>query len=103
MATVSLKSNQSTLKYLIVPETHQTYTIMAYIHLQGIGEKPAVQAGTLKVGDVLIWNYGYTSTITGIVKETAKTIVFQTKSDETGRLYEQRFTKSRLVVKKQEQ
>lgn len=23
---------------------------MAYIHLQGIGEKPAVQAGTLKKG-----------------------------------------------------
>ena len=52
---------------------------MQTIHLQGIGEKPAIPAKELKIGDVTIWNYGFTETIIGILKQTTNSIVFQIK------------------------
>lgn len=55
---------------------------MQTIHLQGIGEKEAVAAQKLKVGDILMWNFGYTSTIIEILKETAKSITIKTKSKD---------------------
>ena len=51
------------------------------IWLQQVGYKPAVKAETLKVGDVLMWNWGYTSTITNIIKVSAKSILFEAKSN----------------------
>nr|DAU09519.1 MAG TPA: hypothetical protein [Caudoviricetes sp.] len=53
---------------------------MATIHLQGIGQHPAKPAGELKVGDTLCWNFGYTSRLTEIVKQTKHTITFRTVS-----------------------
>lgn len=44
------------------------------VHLQGIGKVSSKCAGDLAVGDVLMWNYGSTSTVERIVKVTAKTI-----------------------------
>ena len=55
---------------------------MQTIHLQGIGEKEAVAAQELKVGDILMWNFGYTSTIIEILKETAKSITIKTKNKD---------------------
>lgn len=55
---------------------------MQTIHLQGIGEKEAVAARELKVGDTLMWNFGYTSTIIEILKETAKSITIKTKNKD---------------------
>lgn len=55
---------------------------MQTIHLQGIGEKKAVTARELKVGDILMWNFGYTSTIIEILKETAKSITIKTKNKD---------------------
>lgn len=55
---------------------------MQTIHLQGIGEKEAVAAQELKVGDTLMWNFGYTSTIIEILKETAKSITIKTKNKD---------------------
>lgn len=39
---------------------------MKTIHLQGIGEKKATEAKNIKVGDVLIWNYGGREKVTRI-------------------------------------
>lgn len=72
---------------------------MQTIHLQGIGEKTAVKAETLKVGDMLMWNFGYTSTITKIIKVSEKSILFETKSDDSGNIYQRRLSKNRLVAK----
>lgn len=36
------------------------------IHLQGIGRVPAKLAGNVVVGDILVWNYGYTSRVLSI-------------------------------------
>jgi len=69
------------------------------IWLQEIGFKPAVPAETLKVGDVLMWNCGYTSTIISIIKETKKSILFETKSDDTGNIHRRRLFKKTLVAK----
>lgn len=72
---------------------------MQTIHLQGIGEKPAILAKELKIGDVTIWNYGFTETIIGILKQTTKSIVFQIKSNNTGYIGQRRLYKNRLVAK----
>jgi len=39
---------------------------MQTVHLQGIGEVPAVPAGELEVGDVTLWNSGVKETILSI-------------------------------------
>ena len=67
------------------------------IWLQHVGYKPAVKAETVKVGDVLMWNWGYTSTITKIIKVSAKSILFETKSDDSGNLYQRRLAKIDLL------
>ena len=69
------------------------------IWLQHVGYKPAVKAETLKVGDVLMWNWVYTSTITNIIKVSAKSILFETKSDDSGNIHQRRLSKNRLVAK----
>ena len=69
------------------------------IWLQQVGYKSAVKAETLKVGDVLMWNCGYTSTITKIIKVSAKSILFETKSDDSGNIHQRRLAKNRLVAK----
>lgn len=56
-------------------------TTMATIHLQGVGNHPAKQAGDIKVGDTLCWNFGITSRVTEIVKRTKHTITFKSLSD----------------------
>ena len=70
-------------------------------HLQGLGEVPAIKAGELKEGDVIVCNYGYTQTVTQIIKETAKSIFVEIRSDESGKLYETRYLKNRLVAIKE--
>ena len=72
---------------------------MQTIHLQGIGEKPAILAKELKIGDVTIWNYGFTETIIGILKQTPKSIVFQIKSNNTDYIGQRRLYKNTLVAK----
>ena len=72
---------------------------MRTIHLQGIGEKPAIPAKELKIGDVTIWNYGFTETIIGILKQTTKSIVFQIKSNNTDYIGQRRIYKNTLVAK----
>ena len=68
------------------------------VWLQEIGFKPAFPAETLKVGDVLMWNCGYTSTVISIIKVTKKSILFEVKSDETGNIHQRRFFKNTLVA-----
>ena len=54
-------------------------------------------AKDLKVGDVALWNFGYTSKVAEIVKETEKTIIFKFESAENGKLYTRRLSKNRIV------
>ena len=68
------------------------------IQLQSIGHVQASLAQEVKPGTVLMWNFGMTSTILEIVKETASTIVVKERSDRSGEVYERRFNKTRKVA-----
>ena len=69
---------------------------MEKTHLQGMGMVDAILAKDIKVGDILVWNYGYTSSVRQILKETKTQIVIQTLCGD-GNVYERRLSKNRLV------
>lgn len=72
---------------------------MKQIQLQGIGKRTATEAKNIKVGDVLIWNFGATSQVIGIeFSKTGKTLTIQTISGSDGKQYERRLGAERLVA-----
>lgn len=68
------------------------------VHLQGIGPQYAIPAGDLRPGDITVWNYGYTATVEGIVRETAKQVIVRIMSNGTGDFYDRRLKKTRLIA-----
>lgn len=66
-------------------------------HLQGIGMHIAKAAGTIVVGDVLVWNYGTCSKVTAIVSETPAFVTIE-ETYEGGKTYNRRLKKTRLVA-----
>ena len=70
------------------------------VKLQGIyGAKEGTPTKDLKVGDVLIWNYGYKSEVVEIIpSKTGKTITFMLKSLESGKISPRKMGSDRLVV-----
>lgn len=78
---------------------------MAKIKLQGIARKfDGVAAKDLKVGDVLIWNYGSKSEVVGIQpSKTGKSYIIYCKSAEDGIVRERKTTAAReFVVERKE-
>lgn len=77
------------------------------IKLQGIsGQQEGTATKNLKVGDVIVWNYGYKSEVVEIIpSKTGKTITFMLKSLESGNINPRKMGAERLVVveKKQEE
>ena len=67
------------------------------IHLQGIGEKPAKPAKEIKVGDVLIWNFGVKSIVKSIT-ETKSGKSINILEDYDGKVYKRRLLKTSLVA-----
>ena len=67
------------------------------IHLQGIGEKPAKPAKEIKVGDVLIWNFGEKSIVKSIT-ETKSGKSVNLMEDDNGKIYKRRLSKNTLVA-----
>lgn len=78
------------------------------VKLQGIhGEKKGTPTKELKIGDIIIWNFGYKSEVVEITpSKTGKTITFMLKSLESGNISPRKMGADRLVVieeKKQEE
>ena len=78
------------------------------VKLQGIhGEQKGTPTKNLKVGDVIVWNFGYKSEVVDIIpSKTGKTITFMLKSLESGNVNSRKMGADRLVVieeKKQEE
>ena len=78
------------------------------VKLQGIrGEKKGTPTKELKIGDIIIWNFGYKSEVVEITpSKTGKTITFMLKSLESGNINPRKMGADRLVVieeKKQEE
>lgn len=73
---------------------------MQTVKLQGIpGERVGTPVKNLKKGDVIIWNFGYTSQVVDIIPtKTGKQITVMLKSLETGNVLPRRMGATRLVV-----
>lgn len=77
---------------------------MKTIRLQGIGECPAIETGKLKIGDVIMWNYGSLSEVMDIkpASKTGKTVELTLKILEDGTTWKRkRKTNSFVVVVEQ--
>jgi hypothetical protein len=66
------------------------------IQLQSVGLVNGTLAGEIKVGTTLLWNFGATSTVKAITKETNKSVWFLTET-ENGNTYNRRFLKTRVI------
>lgn len=75
------------------------------VKLQGIhGQQPAIPTKKLKVGDFIIWNFGYKSEVVEIIpSKTGKTITFILKSLESGNINHRKMGADRLVVAERKQ
>ncbi len=70
---------------------------MQTIQLQSIGLVQAVEAASLKVGDITVWNFGATEEILEVLEPTAKFVKFIIRTVSNGSTYERRLKKTRLV------
>lgn len=70
------------------------------VKLQGIsGQQKGKPTKKLKIGDVIIWNFGYKSEVVEITpSKTGKTITFMLKSLESGNINPRKMGADRLVV-----
>lgn len=70
------------------------------VKLQGIyGHRAGTAVKNLKVGDVLIWNFGYKSEAIDLIpSKTVKTITAMLKSFEDGQIRPRKMGAERLVV-----
>ena len=70
------------------------------IKLQGIyGEQKAKPVKDLKIGDIIKWNYGYTSTVVDLVPtKTGKQITCILKSNQSREVRPRRMGAERLVA-----
>lgn len=71
------------------------------VKLQGVsGQQTGTPTKDLKIGDVIIWNFGYKSEVVGVhPTKTGKQITFDLKSLEDGKIRPRRMGANRLIVK----
>jgi len=70
------------------------------IHLQAVGNVPAIPAADLKVGDQLIWNYGRPYEVTAVRDASPKFMEITERAvDGDGTEYPRRLRKDRLVAR----
>lgn len=65
------------------------------IQLQSVGFVPAKLGEDVKIGDVLVWNFGYGTPVKAVLSESKAYRTFQI--EENGKLYERRIKRNRLV------
>lgn len=70
------------------------------VKLQGIyGQQKGTAVKNLKIGDVIVWNYGYKSEVMELIpSKTGKTITAILKSLESGNVNSRKMGADRLVV-----
>lgn len=69
-----------------------------YIRLQGLPAPVAgIRGADLQPGNVIVWNYGYTSTVISVTpSKTGKTLSLVTRDDNSGKVYTRKTTPGRL-------
>lgn len=75
------------------------------IKLQGIsGQQEGTATKNLKIGDVIVWNYGMKSEVVEIIpSKTGKIITFMLKSRQDGEIRSRKMSAERLVVVEKKQ
>lgn len=70
------------------------------VKLQGIaGQQAGTAVKNLKIGDVLVWNYGYTDEVVELIpSKTGKTITAMLKNHQDGQIRSRRMGAEGLVV-----
>lgn len=70
------------------------------VKLQGItGQQAGTAVKDLKIGDVLVWNYGYKSEVVELIpSKTGKTITAMLRSRQDGQIRARKMGSERLVV-----
>lgn len=70
------------------------------VKLQGIhGQQAGTATKDLKIGDIIIWNFGYKSEVVDIApSKSGKMITFHLRSLESGNINERKMGADRLVV-----
>jgi hypothetical protein len=69
----------------------------ATVQIQSVGRCKGKPASQLQIGDVTIWNFGYTCAFVGFAKETKAQVIAQFL-DKDGTIWEKRMGKDRLVA-----
>lgn len=69
------------------------------VRLQGIGWFTGTPADELKVGDVLVWNYGHRSTILGIEPKGKLSLTLRMREHHDEQESSRVVRKTRLLVK----
>lgn len=80
------------MKYQSVNENHPRA-----MRLIEIGLVLGTPASEVKAGDLLMWNYGHTSQVNSIVKETTKTLTISVTETKSQKVFERKLYKNRLV------
>lgn len=72
---------------------------MKTVHLQSVGKKPAKTVGELKIGDVIMWNFGATSTVVELIPtKSGKSIKCILQSNQDGIIRDRMMRVDRLVA-----
>lgn len=72
---------------------------MNKVQLQGIGKREAKPVGELKIGDVIMWNFGATSTVVELIPtKSGKSIKCMLKSNQDGIIRDRMMRVDRLVA-----
>ena len=74
-----------------------------FIQIQSVGKVEAKPVSEFKIGEKMMWNFGYTSEILGVAKETKTQIILKMNSvspegKSNGEVYERRMKKDRLAA-----
>lgn len=72
---------------------------MKQVQLQGIGKRPGKEVGELKIGDVIMWNFGATSTVVDLIPtKSGKSIKCMLRSNQDGIVRDRLMRVDRLVA-----
>ena len=93
----------NSLLYIYSMQNETNNKMTQTVQLQSVGNIEAKEAQEFKIGESMMWNFGYTSEILSVIKETKTQIIFGMNSVDpsgksNGQTYERRLKKNRLVA-----
>ena len=75
-----------------------TSTTEHYTQIIGVGRVPAKPATDIQVGDVLVWNFNYKSTVLAIAPRGKTQLTIVEQYHNSNNIYQRNVTKTRLIA-----